>query len=52
MNLLNVVIEQVHEVFIIARIELNEHGVRTSGEMTFNDFGNLFQDLPANSLFL
>lgn len=38
---LHLVVEQVHELLIVAGIEFDEHGVRTGGEVAFHDLGDL-----------
>ena len=42
-NVLDSVGEEVHEVAVIAGINLDEHRVGTCCEVAFNDFGNIFQ---------
>lgn len=42
-NLLDAVVEQAHEVFVVVGIELDEHGVGAGGEVTLHDFRNLVQ---------
>ena len=42
-DFLHFVIQQVHQVLVVAGIYLGQHGVRTSGEVAFHYFGNLFQ---------
>ena len=34
----NAVVEQFHQVLVVARIEFDEHGVTAGGEMTFHHF--------------
>ena len=38
-NGLHLVVEQVHELFVVACIQLHKHGVRTCGEVTFHYLG-------------
>lgn len=40
-DILYLVVEQVHKMLVVTRIELDEHGVRTGGEVTLDDFGYL-----------
>ena len=42
---LHLVVKQVHELFVVACVELYEHGVRTSGEVALNDFGYVVKAL-------
>ena len=38
----------VHQMLVVAGIYLGQHGVRTSGEVAFYDFGNLAQLGPTD----
>ena len=40
---LDLVVEQVHEVFVVASVEFDEHGVGAGGEVAFHDFGDFFE---------
>ena len=42
---LQLIVEQIHELLVIAGIELKKHGVGTSGEMALHDFGDVEQTL-------
>ncbi len=49
-NLLHLfVVQQIHQMLVVAGIYLGQHGVRTSGEVAFYDFRNLaqFRQLPS-----
>ena len=37
---MQLVIEKIHELFVILRIEFHQHGVRASCEMTLNNLRN------------
>ena len=37
-NHLDLVVEQIHQMFVVARIEFYEHGVWSRGEMAFHNF--------------
>ena len=41
--MLDAVVEQIHEMLIVAAVELDEHGVAAGGEMAFHDFRNGFE---------
>ena len=41
--LLHLVVQQIHQMLVVAGIYLGQHGVRTSGEVAFYNFGNLAQ---------
>ena len=43
LNLLYFVVEQIHEVLVVAREEFEQHGVGTRGEVAFHNFGNVLQ---------
>ena len=43
LNFLNVVVEQIHKVLIIARVKFYKHGVGTCGEVALHNFGNFFE---------
>lgn len=40
---LDVVVEEIHQVLVVACENLDEHRVGTSGEVALNDFGDLFK---------
>lgn len=40
-NHLYLFVQQLHEMLIVAGIELDEHGIRAGSEVTFHDLGNL-----------
>ena len=40
---LELVVEELHEVLVVASEELDEHGVGACGEVTFHDFGYFFK---------
>ena len=40
---LHLVVEQIHELFVVAGVHFEQHCVRTGGEVTFHDFGYLLQ---------
>ena len=40
-NHLHLVVEQIHEMLVVAGIHLEEHGVGTSGEVALHNFGNI-----------
>ena len=42
-NHLNLVVEEFHEMLVVAGEEFDEHGIGACGEMTFHDLGNLFK---------
>ena len=42
-DVLNLAVEQFHQVLIVAGIELDHHGVTASGEVNFYNLGNLFE---------
>ena len=43
--MLQLIVEQVHELLVVTGIEFDEHGVRTSGEVAFHNFRNVLQSL-------
>ncbi len=45
LNMLDTVVEQLHEMLVVLSVNLDEHGVGTSGEVTFHHFGNLVEFL-------
>ena len=44
-DVLQTSVQQVHELLVIAGIELHHHGVWTSSEVTLYDFGDMAQAL-------
>ena len=49
------VVEQVHQLLVVACVKFDQHGVRTGGEMALNDFGNglkLFDNLLVHAAAL
>lgn len=44
-NLLQLSVDQVHQLLIVAGIELDKHGVGACGEMTLDNLGNVRQEL-------
>lgn len=42
-NVLDLVVEQLHEVLIVACVNLDEHGVRAGREVALHNLGNLLE---------
>ena len=49
-NVLQLIVEQVHQLLIVTGKEFHEHRVRTGREMTFHDFGDMHE--PLNDLLV
>ena len=42
LNMLDTVVEQLHEMLVVLSVNLDEHGVGTSGEGTFYHLSDLY----------
>ena len=42
-DVLNLAVEQLHQVLVVASIELDHHGVTARGEVNLDNFRNLLQ---------
>ena len=47
---LQLVVEQIHELLIVARIGFDEHGIGACGEVALHDFGDV--DEPLDNVFV